>query len=121
MLANATITVFENNGMASNPKFTSRHTINNVYWNDSRGQTTTKNGIQITDSVTVYVYSDEYIPKKEDIIVRNVCDFVFDNSSQKAVSESMKKFRESCPDFAVVKSVNNCMFGGLPHIEILAR
>lgn len=114
MLYNANLTVYES-------KTYEKHIIEKVYWNDSRGQTATKNGIQITDSVTVYVYSDEYIPKKEDIIVRNVCDFFFDNSSQKAVSESMKKFREICPDFAVVKSVNNCMFGGLPHIEIIAR
>lgn len=114
MLYNANLTVYES-------KTYEKHIIEKVYWNDSRGQTTTKNGIQITDSVTVYVYSDEYIPKKEDIIVRNVCDFFFDNSSQKTVSESMKKFREICPDFVVVKSVNNCMFGGLPHIEIIAR
>lgn len=114
MLTNADVTVFEKDTFR-------KHTICKAYWNDTRGQTISKNGIQVSDSVIVYLYSDEYVPKAGDVIVRNVCDFVFDNSSQKAVSESMKKFRESCPDFAVVKSVNNCMFGGLQHIEILAR
>ena len=63
MLANADITVYEKNTYT-------RHTITNVYWNDSRGGTLTKNGVQISDSVIVYLYSDEYIPKAGDVIVR---------------------------------------------------
>lgn len=114
MLCNSNLTVYESETFA-------KHIIENVYWNDSRGQTATKNGIQITDSVTVYLYSDEYVPKAGDIIIRGVTDFEFDNSSQKSASESMKLFRVMFSDSAVVKSVNNCMFGGLPHIEIIAR
>lgn len=114
MLANANCTVYEKDSYT-------KHIINSVYWLDSRGQTVTKNGIQVADSVTVYFYSDEYIPKAGDIIVNGIKDFEFDSSSQKTASESMKKFREAYPDFAVVKSVSNYMFGGLPHIEITAR
>lgn len=121
MLANATITVFENSGTASNIKITKRHTISNVYWNDSRGQTISKNGIQITDSVVIYLFSNEYIPKANDIVVKGVTDFEMDMTSQKTASDSMKVFKAMFPDSAVVKSVNNCMFGGLPHIEITAR
>ncbi len=114
MLTNADMTVYEKDTYA-------RHTITNVYWNDSRGRTLTKNGVQISDSVIVYIYSDEYIPKAGDMIVRGIVDFEIDGSSQKSISEGMKPFWKKYPDFAVVKAVNNCMFGGLPHIEITAR
>lgn len=114
MLKNADITVFEKDTYVS-------HTISGVYLNDSRGQTMTKNGIQVADSIMVYIYSDKYIPKAGDIIVKGVTDFEIDNGSQKSASESVKLFRAAFPDFAVVKSGNNCMYGGLPHIEIIAR
>lgn len=114
MLKNADCTVYEHDTFK-------RHYINGVYWNDSRGQTLTKNGIQISDSVVVYLYSDDYVPRSGDLIVSGIADFVFDSSTQRSASESMKLFRAKYPDFAVVKSVSNCMFGGLPHIEITAR
>lgn len=69
----------------------------------------------------IYIYSNDYLPKSGDIVVKDRCDFLFDDSSQKSISESMKKFREKYPDFAVVKSVNNYRFGGLPHTEVTAR
>lgn len=113
MLKNTDITVYDGSYK--------RHILKDVYYNDSRGQTLTKNGVQISDSAVVYIYSDEYIPKPKDIIVRGVCDFEFDGSSQKSASESMKRFRELYPQFAAVKTVSDCRFGGLPHIEITAR
>lgn len=121
MLVNADCTLIELVGTAANPTVKAVHKIKNVYWNDSRGRTLTKNGVQISDSVTVYLYSDEYIPKAWDMIVRDIVDFEIDGSSQKSISEGTKSFREKYPDFAVIKTVNNCMFGGLPHIEITAR
>lgn len=114
MLVNADITLFEKENYTP-------HFIENVYFSDSRGQTVAKNGVQISDSVVIYIYSDGYFPKSGDIVVKNRCDFSFDDSSQKSLSESMKRFREEYPDFAVVKTVNDYRFGGLPHIEITAR
>lgn len=114
MLINANITLFEKENYTP-------HFIENVYFSDSRGQTVAKNGVQIFDSVLIYIYSDGYFPKSGDILVKNRCDFSFDNSSQKSISESMKRFREKYPDFAVIKNVNNYWFGGLPHIEVTAR
>ena len=55
------------------------------------------------------------------MILRGSTDFEFDVENQKTISESMKEFRKINPDFAAVKSVNNCMFGGLPHIELIVR
>ncbi len=96
MLANANMTVYEKDAYA-------RHMITDVYWNDSRGRTVAKNGVQISDSVIVYLYSDEYVPKVGDIIVRDIVDFEIDSSSQKSISEGMKSFREKYPGFAVIK------------------
>lgn len=114
MLKNADCTVYEKGSFR-------RYFICGVYWNDSRGRTVSKNGIQVSDAVTVYIYSGDYIPKAGDLAVKGKADFEFDSSSHKAASESMKRFRELYPDSAVVKTVNDCRFGGLPHIEITAR
>lgn len=114
MLTNADCTVYENKSFV-------RHVIEGVYWNDSRGQTVAKNGIQISDSVLVYIYDSDYLPKAGDIIVKGIADFEFDRSSHTSESESRNLFREKFPGFAVVKNVNDCRYGGLPHIEVIAR
>lgn len=114
MLTNADCTVYEKATFG-------RHVLKNVYWNDGRGMTLTKNGAQISDGISVYIYSAEYVPKSGDIIVRGVCPFEFDASTEKTSAESMAVFRRGYPDFAVVKTVNDYAFGGLPHIELTAR
>lgn len=114
MLVNADCTVYE-------AETYTRHELRRVYWNDSRGRTVSKGGIQVTDSVIVYLYSDDYIPKSGDILVEGVTAFIFDTTDQRSISESMKQLRKQHPDFAVVKSVQNARYGGLPHTEILAR
>lgn len=122
MLSNTDCTVYENSGTATNVNITARHFIPNVYWNDSRGRTVKKNGIQIDDSVIVYLFFDtDYTPKPGDIIVRGDVEFEFNSASQKTMSESDKHFRKLYPQSAVVKSVSDYRFGGLPHIEITAR
>lgn len=114
MLINANCTVYEKDTYI-------RHYIPNVYWYDSRGRTVSKSGIQISDQVIVYIYDSDYIPKAGDIIVKDECSFQFDTTSQQTVSQSMKLFRELHPGFAVVKNVPDARYGGLSHIEILAR
>ena len=114
MLVNADCTVYEKDTYV-------RHYVPNVYWNDSRGRTVTKGGIQISDQVIVYIYSGEYVPKAGDIIVKDECSFVFNTVSPETVSQSMKQFRVLHPGFAVVKNVNDARYGGLSHIEVLAR
>lgn len=114
MLSNADVTFY-------NVDDYTRHTAVKAYWADSRGQTVTKNGIQVSDAVSIYLYTDEYIPKVGDIVVRGIIDFDFNTESQQTISESMKEFRKKYPDFSIIKSVSNYKFGGLPHIEITAR
>lgn len=114
MLKNADCTIYEAGTYT-------RHVIPDVYWNDARGRTVTNRGVQISDSVIVYIYSDEYIPKAGDIIVRGTVDYTFDATTQQKASASMKTFRETYPQFAVVKAVSDARYGGLPHIEVTAR
>lgn len=114
MLSNADVTFYSN-------KDYSRHTASKAYFSDSRGQTVKKNGIETVDSVLVYLYTDEYTPQKGDIVVKGIVDFEFNTESKETISESVSKFRKLYPDFAVVKSVSDYKFGGLPHIEITAR
>lgn len=114
MMVNADCTIYEKNSFT-------RHPVSGVYWNDSRGAAASKNGIQISDSIILYLYDMDYLPKAGDLVVRGLVDFVFDTSTQRAASESMQAFREACPDFAVIKQVQDCRFGGLPHIEAIAR
>lgn len=114
MLKNADVTFYS---------FTdySRHTVSGVYWFDARGKTYRKNGIEISDSIVVYLYDDGYIPKAGDVLVKGTSDFAFVTTSDATISASMSSFRAQHPDFAVVKSVSDCRYGGLKHIEIQAR
>lgn len=114
MLTNADCTVYEKDTFI-------RHAVPDIYWNVSRGQTVNKNGIQVSDSITVYIYDTDYVPKAGDMIVKGLVDFEFDASSQSYVRESMAQFRQLFPEFAYIKAVNDCRYGGLPHIEVIAR
>lgn len=100
-----------------------RHFISGVYWDSSKASNVLKSGLQSVDSTTVYLYSDTVKPltASKDMLVKGYCEFEFDNTSANTISESMKHFREQYPDFVTVSSIDDAMFGGLPHIEISAR
>lgn len=114
MLTNSDCTVYEKGSFT-------RHVIPRVYWNDSRGATVTKNGVQISDSLIVYIYDTEYVPRPGDIIVKGAVDFEWDSTTQQTASACKRQFEELYPDFAAVRSVGDCRYGGLPHIEVNAR
>lgn len=114
MLTNADCTLYEKDSF-------SRHVFTDVYWNDSRGQTVSKNGIQVNDSVLMYIYDGDYLPKAGDIIIKGNISDEYSCATQQGQSASMKALRTAHPDFAVVKAANDCRYGGLPHIEVIAR
>lgn len=113
MLKNADCTIYEKDTYT-------KHSITGVYWNESRGAAVQKNGVQVSDSIIVYIYDGAYVPKAGDILVKGTCAFEFTTTTQQTISESMKLFR-AANTFAVVKSVNDCRYGGLPHIEVIAQ
>lgn len=121
MLINADCTIFVNGGTPTNVNITSSVQITDIYWNDSRGMTVTRNGAQVEDAVMVYLYNSSYVPKAGDIIVKGLQTFAFDDTSPATMAASVKAFKAAFPDFAVIKNVSDCRYGGLPHIEITAR
>ena len=122
MLSNADCTVYENTGKGANANIAARHFIPNIYWNDCRGKIVKKNGIQIEDSIIVYIYyGTDYVPKPGDIVVKGNVNFDFDDTSQATMSVTHNQFKQLYPQSVVVKSVSDYRFGGLPHIEVTAR
>ena len=99
-----------------------RHFISGVYWRENKAGNVLKSGLQTADSTTVYLYSDEIKPLTvaKDMLVRGLCDFDFDNTSQQTISESMKNFKNTY-NAVTVMSIDDYMFGNLPHIEISAK
>ena len=122
MLSNADCTVYENTGKGANANIAARHFIPNIYWNDCRGKIVKKNGIQIEDSIIVYIYyGTDYVPKPGDIVVKGNVNFDFDDTAQATMSVTHNQFKQLYPQSVVVKSVSDYRFGGLPHIEVTAR
>lgn len=99
-----------------------RHFISGAYWRENKAGNVLKSGLTTADSVTVYLYSDSMLPENitKDILVKGNCPFEFDNTSPQTISQSMQSFRETY-NFVTVMSIDNYMFGGLPHIEISAK
>lgn len=114
MMINADCTIYEDKTLA-------RHTYKGVYWKDSRGKTVTAKGSLVTDNVLVFLYNADYVPKAGDILIKGIAAESYDGSTQQAQSQSMKALRAAHPDFAVIKSVDDCRYGGLKHIEVIAR
>ena len=99
-----------------------------------------KSGLQNADSVTVYIPLDSLVitpsssllpandvlivPKKpsQDLIVKGYCDFEFNNTDQKTVSESMKEFNKSF-SYNTIMTIDIKDYGAkrLQHIKISGK
>lgn len=99
-----------------------RYFIEGVYWNENKAGNVLKSGLVSADSVAVYLYSDFVVPKNPtfDMIVKGSCPFEFDNTNEKTISDSVRKFKKEYDSFTIM-SCDNKMFGGLPHIELSAK
>jgi hypothetical protein len=99
-----------------------RYVLPKVYWRENKAGNVLRSGLATADKVTVYLYDDTVLPTTptKDLLVKGVCSFDFDNTSAQTISQSMKTFTAQYSPVTVM-SVDNMMFGGLPHIEISAR
>ena len=118
MLTNTDCTLYQASGIGYERVY-----IPAVFWMESRGAALMK-GANVEDvGITVYIpeeYADS-APKTpmKDMIVKGECKFVFDNTSEKTVSEGMRDLRYHSP--AVVKAVDNKLYGtALRHIKVTA-
>lgn len=139
MLTDTSCTVYKFNGVGYD-----RYCVPQCHWQEDKASNVLKSGMQNADSVTVYIPLDsvfvvpsknllpgksllpnaENVPKlaTKDIVVKGECNFVFDNSSQQSVSESLKKLREQY-DYFTVMSIDRKLYGSenLQHVKISAR
>lgn len=106
LMTNGDITVYEKNTFK-------RHSFKGVQYVDNRGSIVNKTGELTRGNVEINVYAcnvfDTYLPKIGDIVVGSDCEFEFDTTSQQTVSESLKTFRATYPDFSVINSVTQTM------------
>ena len=119
MLKNADCTLYKYNKLSGGY---TRHFISGVYWRENKAGNVLKSGLQTADSTTVYIFDDAVLPETptKDMLVKGNCLFEFTNTSAATISASMKTFRETNA-FVTVMSIDNMMYGGLPHIEISAK
>ncbi len=124
MMTNADCTLFKYD---KNTTGFTRHKIKSIYWQTSQQANIMKSGLTSCDSTTVFIYKSSIkgnnIPEtpKKDMLVKGIVEFEFDNTSSRTISDSMKAFREMFPRFVTVNSIDNMLYGGLPHIEVSAK
>ena len=119
MILTSDCTVFQSFGKG----FESRY-IPSCHWVENDSAAVSKTGKTNADGVSVYVppeYQD-FCPENpiSDMIVKGRCDFVFDNTDEKTVSESMREFRKQYRFFTVT-AVERKLYGvGADHIKVVA-
>lgn len=88
----------------------SRHIYSEVLFFDNRNFIRDKTGEVKNGSLDIQVYGVNnagfaWFPKSGDYIVPEICDFEFDTSDERKISENMAVFREKYNNFAVVNTV----------------
>ena len=127
-----------------NDKGFDRFIIPHCHWQECKASNVLKSGMQNADGIIVYIPASvmvlapneflypsnnifpnmDILPKNtaKDIIIKGECEFIFDNTSERAVSESLKTLRETY-DIHTVMSIDSLLYGptNLQHIKISAR
>ena len=123
MLTNTDCTLYNFNGIGYD-----RHYISAVMWVENRALKVGKQGLLPTDGIQVYIPPKNAPQVKyeatRDMLVKGRCNFVFDNTSQQTVSESMKQFRVEYPDFVVITAIEDKQYSVtsvINHIKLTAR
>lgn len=121
-----------------------RYYIPECHWQECKATNVLKSGSVNADGIIIYipasalvlapngfVYpSRDVFPKADispqnaakDIIIKGECKFIFDNSNDRTVSESLKQLREA-NDIHTVMSIDRLFYGlpNLQHIKISAK
>ena len=125
MLTNTDCTLYHFNKLTQGYD---RYYLSAVMWQESRTQKIGKQGVIVSDDVNIYVPKEiATFPKCEltrDMLVKGNIDFIFDNTSQKTVSESLKEFNHTYPESVTVltyEDKNYSVGSQLDHIKLIAR
>lgn len=121
MLTNSDCTVYRYNTFTQG---FDRLYIPHVAWLECRAANVLKSGMQNADSVMIHIAAKYAASAPQtaakDMLVKGNCPFEFDNSSVQSISDSMKSFRAQYR-FVTAASIDDYLYGGLPHIEVSAR
>lgn len=87
-----------------------RHIYSDVLISDTRSFSRDKVGDVKNGSLNIQIYGVNntdfaWFPQTGDYVVPEICDFEFDTSDERKISESMAVFREKYSSFAVANSV----------------
>ena len=125
MLTNTDCTLYHFNKLTQGYD---RYYLSAVMWQESRTQKISRQGVVVSDDVNIYVPRENALfPKSElakDMLVKGNIDFVFDNTSQKTVSESLREFNRLYPDSVTVLTYEDKRYSvneQLDHIKLTAR
>ncbi len=102
-----------------------RRYIPECHWVENLSSSVTKTGRENAQGVTVYIppkYKN-LAPENtdRDILVKGKCDFVFDNTDDRTVSESLREFRKQYEFFTVMSVESKLYGGGTSHIKVVAK
>lgn len=139
MFADTMLTLYRFNG-----KGFDRYVIPQCHWQECKAANVLKSGMQNADGIFIYIPSNALVlaPNNflfpsdslllsadisplcpsQDIIVKGECNFIFDNSSDRSVSESLKTLRDKY-EIHTVMSIDRLLYGSadMQHIKISAR
>lgn len=139
MFTDTTLTLYRFNG-----KGFDRLIIPHCHWQECKAANVLKSGLQNADGIVIYIPLKALVltpdklllPSKhlflnadispinpsQDIIVKGECNFIFDNSSDSSVSESLKTLRNKY-EIHTVMSIDRLLYGpaDLQHIKVSAR
>lgn len=87
-----------------------------VFWEGVKQSNAVKSGMTVTDSVSVYIpyglLGDVNFTVGKDILCRDNVGFEFDNTSEAAQSQSLKKLRELCKGTLLTVTAADAKFYG---------
>lgn len=119
LLVNGSCTFFDSRDFT-------RHIYSDVLLFDNRNFARDKTGEVKNSSLDIQVYAVNnsdftWFPKVGDYVIPEICDFEFDASDERKISESMADFRKKYNKFAIVNSVEKRFSDVLPDLIISAR
>lgn len=121
MMTNADMTLYHWNGSGYE-----RREIQEVWWEYSRISNMSRQGRTDADSVTILIpeasAGDLSVTAGKDLVVKGICEFEFDNTSQKAQSESLKALKEEHEVF-MVNAFDPMLYGSeeIRHYELSCK
>lgn len=114
MRTNADMTLYHWNGAGYN-----RREIRDVWWENAKISNTEKTGMVNADAVTILIPAgsapDLAVTTGKDMVVKGICEFEFDNSSEESRSAGMKQLKADQEVFTV--NAFDPMLFGSPNIQ----